>query len=523
MRAATLVSAALATAALLFAAPIGAKASTTQLAMFEEDAVYSNPSQTLQIMRSLGVDIIRVGVAWSEIAPDAGSRTRPAGFNAADPAAYPQANWSSLDAIINAANSDGIAVDLMVTGGAPLWATADGAPPGFEFVWGPSPAEYGQFVQAVATRYPSVHFWELWNEANYGPQLAPQVLPGSTAIASAAEYRLLNAYGWQALQATGHGRDTIVDGNLSQDGSAQPTTTSITAPLPFLRALYCVDASYHPLQGVAAQAAGCPTTPAGSAQFVADNPGLFVASGIGAHPYPYGAPPNRPQFPSQDGAEFAELPRLGSVLSALQHAYNVSNQPAIFITEYGYETRPPQTSTLFDTPPVAAKYINWAEYLAWKNPRIASTDQYLIFDGNFWFTTGLVFPNGRLKPGFYAYRMPVWLPRTKTKRGRKLEVWGCVRPAHFAQADTRRPQYVSIQFARGSSSTFRTVRRLRITNIRGYFDVKVEFPASGRVRLAWRYPPGDSRLNDPLVPGQSWIYSRTTSVTIRAARVRRHH
>ena len=63
-------------------------------------------------------------------------------------------------------------------------------PPG---IWKPSPSAYGQFVQAVATRYtghfiptgnspplPRVQFWEVWNEPNWGSSLAPQFQIHST-------------------------------------------------------------------------------------------------------------------------------------------------------------------------------------------------------------------------------------------------------------------------------------------------------------------------------------------------------
>ena len=46
------------------------------------------------------------------------------------------------------------------------------------------------------------------------------------------------------------------------------------------------------------------------------------------------------------------------------------------------------------------------------------------------------------------------------------------------------------------------VTTVRLKNARGYFDVRVKFPGSGAVRLAWRYPKG------------GWIYSRTAKITI---------
>src|SRR5205085_4929335 len=154
------------------------KARTGPLAMFEEDGqVLAQPRRTLQTLRSLGVDVVRLNVKWASIAPDAGSRTPPTDFDASDPAAYPPGNWARFDRAVRAASADGTVLDFLVTGEAPLWATSPGAPPPerSSAVWDPSPTAYAQFVEAVATRYsgsykppgastplPRVHFWEIW-------------------------------------------------------------------------------------------------------------------------------------------------------------------------------------------------------------------------------------------------------------------------------------------------------------------------------------------------------------------------
>lgn len=508
-------------AGLLSYAPTPAAASTGQLTMIQDDpALASNTTRTLQIFRSLGIGVIRVPLVWNEIAADANSRTAPA-----DP--YPAADWAGFDKLLTEAHQYGIQVNLMPTGPAPLWATTAGAPSGFASVWQPSAAAYGQFVSAAATRYsgsyvppgassplPRVSFWELWNEGNWSPSLSPQVpSSGSSTYVSAAIDRSLIANAWTALQQTGHGHDTIVYGSLSPDQSAvvvPASKTSISPPLAFLRALYCVDSSYRQLRGSAAAALSCPST---KAAFVANNPALFKASGIGVHPYGYGNPPTRAAFPNANSVEFAGIPNLTKALTRIQRGYGSGKSLAVYNTEYGYEPRPPQTNRQFPTQAQAASYINWAEYLSYKNPRIATYDQYLLYDGSDWFTTGLVL-RGRRLPSFYAFRTPIWLPVTATKRGRALEVWGGARPAHDASVDTGKAQYVEIQFARRSSGHFANFKRVRITSSRGYIDVRVKFPASGRVRLAWEYPSGDSKLNDPLIPGQRWTYSRAMSIKL---------
>jgi hypothetical protein len=519
----------------LLVAPIRATASTAQLAMFEDDlGLLTRPAATLSTLRGLGAGAVRVVVRWSAVAPRSSSRRRPRGFDAANPGAYARESWAPYDAIVNGAQRDGIQVELLLSGGAPRWATGGHQPRGGPFSqWRPSAKEYGAFAEAVARRYsgsyvppgsssalPRVHFWEIWNEANFGQNLAPQAINGSTVSASPGIYRSLLDAGWAALQRTGHGRDEIVIGSLSPRGFNGPPTRrfpqglpgyfSTTKPLQFIRTLYCVSSSYRGLRGGAARAAGCPASARGSRRFRGEHPALFEANGFGIHPYPFDLPPTQADSPDPDYAEFSELPRLGNALNRLQRIYGSSRRPQIYNTEFGYITDPPNRSLHYGrhflSPATAAYYNNWAEYISWRRPQIASYMQFLLNDPNpraSGFATGLLTLHGRIKPAYYAYRMPIYLPVTSTRRGRRLEVWGCVRPAYYAQLDTHQPQAVQIQFRRGSRGPFATVATVGITSLRGYFDRRVTFEASGSVRLAWSYPSGRT------------IYSREVHLTVR--------
>jgi hypothetical protein len=444
------------------------------------------------------------------------------------------------DNIVNTAQRFGIAVDLMPTSGAPLWATKSGTPPCstlagnpicFQGTFMPSARLYQQFVQAVATRYRSVHFWEVWNEANWGPSLTPQYLHSSVPV-SANIYRGLLDAGYSALRGAGHGHDTILFGSLSQDGSA-PTVgeTHTTAPLIFVRTLFCLNNNYRQLTGAGARQAGCPTSKLGFRHFRGAHPALFSVSGLGLHPYPAaGKPPNQLDYPNANGAEFAEIPQVIRSLDRVEKAYGSGKRLSIYNTEYSFATRPNLTSASIATPTQAAAFINQAEYMSWKNPRVATYDQYELVDQG-WFPVGLLFPQNTQacpgvvtcpKPSFFSYRLPVWLPVTSTKRGKSLEVWGDVRPARYARVDTGQPQSVQIQYAPNGSNTYQTVKSVRITNTQGYFDVHVKFPGSGNVRLAWTYPSGDGALTDPIatLAGEPatlldpQAFSRVTSITL---------
>ena len=534
--------------------PARALAQSGQLGMFQDDvSMLTTPGPTLQTLRELGVGVVRVTLAWNTVAPS----KRPPGSGAVLPSSYPAGNWAIYDEIVRDAHADGITVDFSLTGPAPLWAAGGGQPaPGHYGEWKPSATAFGQFVEAVATRYsgsydptagtiahgdtndlPRVSFWELWNEPNFGMDLAPQAIKGSTVPASAPAYRSLLDAGWRGLGLTGHGRDTILIGNLDARGAngtagrghpqGLPGNFGATKPLQFLRTLYCVASNYRELRGAAAHAVGCPTTAGGSRRFKAAHPALFRASGFADHPYPTNLPPTEASSNDPDFTDFSQLPRLASALDRLQRVYGSGKRFPVYNNEYGYITNPPNhSSSHFVSPATAATYTNWAEYLSWRSPRIASTMQYLLYDPNptrnvpeyGGFASGLIFYHGARKPGYNAYRLPLFLPVTSTRRGRSLEVWGCVRPAHFASLDTGgTPQRVQIQFQRESHGAFTTLRTVTITSPRGYFDLHMSFPAGGTVRLAWSYPANDPLLTPSLITAgdADTVYSRSVKVTVK--------
>jgi hypothetical protein len=476
----------------------------------------ANPAGTLDTMRSLGVDVVKVFIPWSGIAPDPTAATEPAGFDGSDPAAYPAVNWAPYDAIVRDASARGIGVDLTLAEPPPQWAQGRGAPRNAGPQWEPSDMLFGQFATAVGVRYsghftpqgataplPRVRLWSIWNEPNYGPNLKPQAIDHWRVPVSPALYRGLVNAAWTALDATGHGHDTILIGELAPRGVQ---SADGMVPLRFVRALYCLGPNLKPLQGAAATAAACPATAAGSRAFRGENPGLFEASGFSDHPYPSDAlAPNFVTPDEPDFADFAALPKLIATLDTAQRAYGSSHRFDIWSTEFGYNTNPPRAEEA--SPSVASGLLNWSEYLSWLNPRIRSYDQYGLLDpatgSSSEFDTGLEFSNGQPKAVYAAFRMPIWLPVTSFSSGQAVEVWGCVRPARPVRLVTHALQYARIQFAKAGSTRFSTLATVKLTDPYGYFDVDQKFPGSGYVRLAWAYPHGAK------------IYSRVVSVTAR--------
>jgi hypothetical protein len=483
-------------------------------AIFQDDGLLrANPQGTLNTLKLLGVDRVRLFLPWYQIAPNYKSRKAPKNFNAADPGKYPAPNWASYDTIIKDAQAVGINIDLTVTGPAPFWATGGGQPSGGPHLqWKPNAFQFRLFVQAVGTRYsgsynglPRVNFWSVWNEPNYGPDLAPQAINRSSIETSPTMYRQLLDSAWKGLQISGHGNDTILFGELAPRGYGSPPVFpgdfAGMRPLQFLRALYCVDRNYHRLHGNAAAVRGCPTS-GSSAAFRGAHPALFQASGFAAHPYPQGQPPNVLTSNEPDFADLPALPNLGRILDRLQNVWGSSTRFPIWSTEYGYQTRPPDTRFRQPPPATAAYYLNWAEYISYRNPRIKSFMQYLLVDpplGNF--PSALQFKNGSHKATFDAWRLPLYLPATSARKGHTLEVWGDVRPADLFMGAG---QQVQVQFQPGSHGAWQTVATPSF-DAHGYFDTRVMFPGSGSVRLTWSYP----------APLGYAVHSRTEKITVR--------
>jgi hypothetical protein len=513
-----------------------ATASTTQISMFEAQELLYNPTGAAQALRLLGVNEVRLVMPWDSLAPNSTSRTAPH-FQATNPASYSAAAWAQYDAAIIAMRQAGIGVNLDVQGRAPLWAQAKNAPVSGQGSWYPSASAYQSWVEAVGKRYsgtytppgassplPAVTFWSIWNEPDYTAQLKPQAI-GNAIPNSPHMYRGLVEAAWNGLKATGHGHDKILIGELAPRGYPHIQYGGLF-PVTFVQSLYCVDSHYRPLRGSIAKAEGCPTNAAGTRSFRSANPLLFNAYGFSDHPYMRWYPPNSEQYFTCKTGLCTSLADYGNLTSALDHslrAYGSSKKYSIFSTEFGYQTSPPKPyynkkDKAFEVPvATAAMYLNWAEYLSYKNPRIGAYDQYLLADppsnaaDNFDpYASGIEFANGQPKPGFYAFAVPLYLPKTSGSHGQRLEVWGGVRAAHFASLDVGGThQTVEIQFAPKGSSTFTTVSTVTITNSEGYFDTHVAFPGSGTVRLQYTYPTTDMLL----APGVT-IDSRDVSVTI---------
>ncbi len=519
------------------AVPAAASASHKQITIIQDNnAVLGNAPAAMAEFRALGATTVRVFLPWAKIAPNAAKSRAPQHFTATDPAAYRAGAWAPYDAIDRAASQYHLTIELVVTGGAPLWAEGPGVPKANRtnpfYAWKPSAADYGQFVAAVARRYsgsyrpkgasdalPRIHFWSIWNEPNFGEDLAPQAVNGSSLTYAPGMYRNLVRAGFSALQHSGHGRDTILIGSFAAIGQnprgpyrggpqGLPGNYGQTHPIQFVRSLYCLNAnSGRKLSGAAARAQGCPVSARAKSKFRAQNPGLFQATGIADHPYPSNGPPLSLKGP--DYATFPELGHLAGTATAGTRAWHGARKWKIYNDEFGWITDPPNNNPKrrYVSPATAAYYMNWAEYLSWKRSYVASYDQYLLEDppGRYPFSSGLETAHGKKKPTYNAFRMPIYLPKTSFSHRQAVTVWGEARPARYGKG----AQTVAIQFQAGGRGPWKTVRTVRSST---YFSVKQRFGRSGDVRIAYRYPKSDQLL-PPGLAGHL-IVGRSQTITV---------
>lgn len=112
---------------------------------------YEGKSQ-FPIYHDLGVGIFQIALDWSSVAP-----SRPA--NGADPD-DPAYKWpTDMDLAVREAQRYGIRISVMLIR-TPAWSSgtaAVNAHPG-------SAADYADFAEAAAKRYPTVHLWMVWGE-----------------------------------------------------------------------------------------------------------------------------------------------------------------------------------------------------------------------------------------------------------------------------------------------------------------------------------------------------------------------
>jgi polysaccharide biosynthesis protein PslG len=284
------------------ATPAAAVASARMPVGFQDDPSFrwrDDRATNLDNAAVTGATIIRTTAYWSRIAP-----TRPA--NATDPF-DPAYHFDDIDELVRGAAFRGMTV-LLTIWGTPSWANSgqgeNRAPTRM--------ADLQSFAKALAARYsgrypgyPFVGYYSIWNEPNLAEFLAPAYQNGKPA--SPAIYAKLAAAAYAGIKA-GNPRAQVGVGETSPRGRQRPlgsrTTQDTIAPGLF-------------------------------AQWVAKARPNLKFDAWAHHPYSgLGQGPNaKVAFPNVD------LPQIPTFAKKLQQWFK-RKQVRIWITEYGFETKP---------------------------------------------------------------------------------------------------------------------------------------------------------------------------------------
>lgn len=390
-----------------------ASAASGALYGIQDDAWLTQGPGTLESrldeLDRLGVDVVRYTIRWDAIAAE-----RPASARDATDPAY---DWRATDAVLRGLRRHGIQ-PLVTLFGTPRWANGGRGPN-----WAPTASgAFGDFARAAATRYGWVRLWTIWNEPNRAQWLRPT---------SAATYvrKLLNPAYAQIRAAIPAAR---VGGGMTapRAGSGGVSPVSWIKAMGSLRAR--LDAYAH-------------------------------------HPYP-GRPqletPWKPACRSCTTIAMADLERL----VALVHK-NLGRK-RIWLTEFGYQTNPPDTF-LGVSPEKQAEHVASAARRVHLAPFVDMLIFFLVRDdaaAEGW-QSGFTTVNGVKKPAYTAFRLP--LVRT-SRRGELVGLWGQIREGSGRQAYRLRTY---------RSGAWVWLGGTRTTDARGAFSTRVRIPAGTLVQL----------------------------------------
>ena len=344
----------------------------------EAQTLYGPIPQTFSLLGQLHVQEIRENLYWGGTYGVAFKR--PADPRDPNDPAY---HWALYDRTVEYAQQYGIKV-LFSIYATPTWESGNPA----KNVAPKNASDLRDFAYAAAKRYsgtfadetgrvlPAVKDWTAWNEPNNPTFLAPQYKrSGSTwVIKSAANYaKICNAV-YDGVHATFNANERVACGVTAPRGNNDPNgSRPSVSPIAFLRA--CKKA------------------------------GLLRFDAWAHHPYyagPSDQPTTKPVTAKGAPATAVTLGNIGDLIKTVTQLYG---NKRIWITEYGYQTNPPDT--LFGVSwAKQAVYLKQAFGIAKKNPRIDMMLWFLLKDDpnlNGW-QSGLLTIAGKKKPAFTAFQ-----------------------------------------------------------------------------------------------------------------------
>jgi hypothetical protein len=451
-------------AAAAFVVPQAASASKGQLSLIQDDRelfgeLGEDPAAAMAEIKALGVDVVRTNIAYYRIYRESDQERKPDSFDAREPDSA-QYDWSAIDRLINLADRNGLRVLATVTGPGPNFTS--GSPRKCRRVpcaIRPSARGFGAFVQAVAKRYRGqIDYYSLWNEPNLSRWIRPQGRRSRNVQKEGIIYRKLWQAGYKQIARYDRPRrNRVLFGEVAAIGD----------PLPLIQTALCLDRDNRPLRGRDRRLAKC-------GNFKRMNIG-----GIAVHPYNFGGFGRRgPQTKtgSSTALPIAYMPRLHRLTKqAVRRKRMRSQGRRVFITEYGYQTRPPDPNGV--SLRNQAEFINETDRLTYGDRLVKTTAQYELVDVREAreYNSGLRFTrrsgDAERKPAYEAYRLPLVVTKRSSN---KVEIYGQVRPG-----SGRRPVQIQI-LRRGEWERVKDVR----TNGRGFLRTNVR--RRGASRQNWR-------------------------------------
>lgn len=343
----------------------------------ESQTLYGPIDKTMPIFKQLHVQEIRVNLYWG--GPFGVATRRPKNATSPRDPAY---DWSLYDRVVRYANQYGMHV-LFSVYGTPAWENG-----GRGLNYAPkSYIDLRNFVRAAATRYsglypdgqggmlPPVKEWLAWNEPNNPRFLTPQFTKTSKGwvMDSPVVYaKICNAV-YNGVHGTLRAGERVGCGVTAPRGNNNPNSSRPSiSPIAFLVAC--------------------------------KKDGLKTFDAWAHHPY-YGSPADTPATKpvgARGGAPTAVM--LGNISSLIKVVTQLYGNKRIWITEYGYETNPPDP--IFGVSYAKqALYLKQAFAIARKNPRIDMMLWFLLKDEpnlGGW-QSGLMTYGGKKKPSFAAF------------------------------------------------------------------------------------------------------------------------
>jgi Cellulase (glycosyl hydrolase family 5) len=330
--------------------------------------------ERLAQLDALGVRIVRFSLDWNEIARSAPSSPS----NPEDPA-Y---DWSQVTPVIDGLKAHGIDVLLQLVG-TPSWANG-----GKGTNYAPtSSGAFAGFAAAAAREFPWVHRWMIWNEPNQRRWLRP-------TSASLYVIRLLNP-AYTAIH------DVIPGAQVAGGGTAPRASTGGVSPVAWLEGMHTAHARLDAY----------------------------------AH-NPYPLDPKR-ETPASGGCTHCDTITMATLNRLVSLVAKDFPRARIWLTEYGYQTNPPDR-ILGVGPSLQARYLSEAAYIAYRTPRVDMLIQFLYRDEPTLsrFQSGLVTLGNAKKPAFSAFELPL---AETARTGPRTSLWGQLRaPADGGTATLER-------------------------------------------------------------------------------------